>query len=38
MWYALDTNLKKLSGVGIISEKSIKHLPQLVAGSQDWPA
>jgi hypothetical protein len=38
MWYTLDTKLKKLSGVGIISENSIKQLTQLVPGSQNRPA
>lgn len=37
MWYILDTKLKKLSGVGIISESSIKRLTQLVAGRKAHP-
>ena len=32
MWYMFDTKLKKLSGVGIISDNNIKLLTQLVAG------
>jgi hypothetical protein len=38
MWYILDTKLKKLSGVGIIAENSIKLLTKLVAGGQNRPA
>jgi len=38
MWYVLDPKLKKLSGVGIISENSMKHLIQLVPGRQNRPA
>jgi hypothetical protein len=32
MWYMFDTKLKKLSGVGIVSDNNIKLLTQLVAG------
>jgi len=38
MWYTFDPKFKKLSGVGIIAENSIKYLTQLVAGSQNRPA
>lgn len=38
MWYMLDTKLKKLSGVGRISDDNMKRLAQLVAGSKAQPS
>lgn len=37
MWYIFDKRLKKLSGVGRISDDNMKRLTQLVAGSQAKP-
>jgi len=37
IWYIFDTKLKKLSGVGRISDDNIKRLTQLVAGSKGQP-
>jgi hypothetical protein len=37
MWYMFDTKLKKLSGVGRLSDDNIKRLTQLVAGSKGQP-
>ena len=38
LWYMLDTKLKKLSGVGRISDDNMKPLAQLVAGSKAQPS
>ena len=37
MWYTFDTKLKKLSGVGLISDDNMKRLAQLVVGSKAQP-
>ena len=37
MWYILDTKLKKLSGVGRMSDDNVKRLAQFVGGSKAQP-
>ena len=38
MWFLFDPKLKKLSGVGRISEDLMKRLAQVVVGSKEPPA